>query len=138
MILKPITVLIVEDEPGHAKLALKYFSKLEDVTSLTFSTGRKALEYLADKEVVELRHHVVVLDLNMPGMDGQQVLENIKKSEKLAIVPVIVLSSTDSEEEISKCYASGANLYLVKQMDYAEYKNTLFYISEYIQMYRRT
>ncbi len=134
---KPTTVLIIDDEPGHARLALRRMSKDIDLAPQVFTTGRKALEFLHEMPANERHNLVILLDLNMPGMDGYQVLQRIKMNDDVRFIPVIVLSSTDNQDEILRCYMAGANLYLVKQMDYEEYKKTLDFVVDFIHMFRR-
>jgi DNA-binding response OmpR family regulator len=118
--MKPIRVLLVEDNPGDA-----------DLTRETLETGRLHLEiavvtdgaeavaYLlrrppfASVEVPDL----VMLDLNLPKLDGRQVLAEMRRHDDLKRVPVVVLTSSDAERDVVESYKLGANCYVTKPVD---------------------
>lgn len=122
-------LILIEDDPGQARLIGKQLKRNAGVEVLAFDTGRKALDHLLGKPAEELRHHVIVLDINLPGIDGIEVLRRLRAHPVTALVPVVMLTTTDNPEEVRRCYQAGANLYLVKPMDYEAFKRTIDFLS---------
>lgn len=129
-------LILIEDEPGHTRLITKNLMKSADVEILPFDTGRRALEYFDGKAPEDLHQHLVVLDINMPGIDGFEVLRRLKGNEATAAIPVIVFTTTDHPDEIRRCYQEGANLYLVKPMDYTAFQVTIDFLAASLTMMR--
>ncbi len=117
---RSIEILLVEDNPGDARLTLEAFKEGRVLNNITvIRDGVEALEYLrrqgkyADAPVPDL----VLLDLNLPKKDGRQVLEEIKTDDTLRRVPVIVLSTSASQEDVARSYGAHANCYITKPVD---------------------
>jgi CheY-like chemotaxis protein len=116
-------ILLVEDSPEDFEATLRAFQKsgLKN-TVLRCEDGDEALDYLhrrgkyADPERSP-RPGVILLDLNLPGTDGRQVLNEIKNSERLRDIPVVVLTTSADERDITACYRAGANSYIQKPVD---------------------
>ncbi len=68
---------------------------------------------------------LILLDLNLPVLNGLQVLERIKADERTRRIPVVMLTTTDSHQEITKCYDLGCNIYIVKPVDYVKFSETI-------------
>jgi CheY-like chemotaxis protein len=125
-----ITILIVEDDPGHSKLIEKNLRRggLENPIK-TFQNGQQALDYL--KGQGDFSGHpiaqcvLLLLDLNMPVMNGVELLRILKQDAKLHEVPVIVLTSTDDQCEIDECYSLGCNLYVPKPVEFDLFSDTV-------------
>ena len=120
MISNTIEILLVEDNPGDARLTLEAFKEAKVINNLTVvNDGAEALCYLrrqgvyADAVVPDL----VLLDLNLPKVDGRQVLAEIKADESLMRIPVVVLTTSASQDDISRAYGSHANCYITKPVD---------------------
>lgn len=118
-----VTILLVEDDPGHAFLVeenLRRGGITNDLVKLT--DGKQALEYLYQRgEFAGQRRQsrlLMLLDLNMPNVDGMEVLETIKNDPEMRSIPVIILTSTDDQREIDECYKLGCNVYISKPVDY--------------------
>lgn len=111
-------VLIIDDEKSWGILvqaAMKNIS--EDVEVISFTKAEDALSFLINtKDSI----HIVLLDLQMPGMDGYEVLEQIKDRFQQWIVPIVVFSSNVNEKNVSKSYALGANSYIDKPHNFAD------------------
>jgi CheY-like chemotaxis protein len=114
-------ILHIEDNLGDF-LLLK-----ESLESYTFSgtlkninDGQDALDFIFNNSFSE--PSVFIIDINLPRIDGLTILKNIKQSEKYKHVPVIIFSSSDSEHDIQNTYNLGADLYLIKPMDWEDYK----------------
>jgi len=115
-----IEILLVEDNPGDARLTLEAFKEAKVINNLTVvNDGAEALSYLrrqgvyADAVIPDL----VLLDLNLPKVDGRQVLAEIKADEALMRIPVVVLTTSASQDDISRAYGSHANCYITKPVD---------------------
>jgi CheY-like chemotaxis protein len=120
-----VTILLVEDDAGHARLIEKNLRR-SNITNdvITVSDGQQALDYLfsagqyaGDDCASPL---LVLLDLNLPVLDGYQVLERMKADERTRRIPVVVLTTTDDAHEVSRCYDLGCNAYMTKPVDYGQ------------------
>jgi CheY-like chemotaxis protein len=125
-----VTILLVEDDPGHARLIEKNLRR-SNVTNdiITVSDGQQALDYLfgegqyAGGECASPL--LVLLDLNLPVLDGYQVLERMKADEHTRRIPVIILTTTDDTREVSRCYELGCNVYVTKPVDYGQFSEAI-------------
>ena len=122
-----LIILLVEDNLDHAKIVKRSFRNHQVANRIHHVTdGQKALDYLfrqgkyADPKKSP-RPHVVILDLRLPKMDGLEVLKNIKESEVLRRVPVVVLTTSEAEMDIARAYDHHANSYLVKPLDFQKF-----------------
>jgi CheY-like chemotaxis protein len=118
-----VTIVMIEDDEGHARLIEKNVRRAGVNNEIVaFTLGNKALDYILgpnrDGLVSKDRYILVLLDLNLPDMSGIRILEQIKSNEHTKRLPVVVLTTTDDETEIQKCYDLGANVYITKPVDY--------------------
>ncbi|PWE55245.1 hypothetical protein DEM27_17620 [Metarhizobium album] len=118
-----VTIVMIEDDEGHARLIEKNVRRAGVHNEIVpFTLGKKALDFILgearDGEVSKDRYLLVLLDLNLPDMSGIDILEQIKSNEHTRRLPVVVLTTTDDEREIQKCYDLGANVYITKPVDY--------------------
>ena len=114
---EPIDILLVEDNPGDVRLVEEAFSTASDFeTNFTvFSDGVSAVEYLSEPSPVDDEYPLLLLlDLNLPRMDGFEVLEAIRDDPGLSRLPVLVLTSSTDEDDVADCYERAANAYLTK------------------------
>lgn len=110
-------MLIVEDNPGDAHFFQIFFRQQPKPTEFHLvPDGVSALNFLWNRgtHASAPRPDIVVLDINLPHIDGKEVLREIKKDASLRTIPVIVLTSSDSESEVRQCYEYGANCVLSK------------------------
>lgn len=120
---KTMKILLVEDDKGHATLVQMNLREggLNNAIDHVIN-GQQALDYVnyyvKSNESSSL---LILLDLNLPGVDGYEVLKILKANEKTRQIPIIVLTSTDDNDEIEQCYALGCNVYLRKPVDYDEF-----------------
>lgn len=132
--MQKIKVLLVEDNPGDAELTRQALesSKLA-VDLVTLDDGEKALKYLRSEPPYReaSRPDLVLLDLNLPKVSGEEVLSEIKADKDLRSLPVVVLTSSDAETEVSRCYAEGANCYVVKPVDFASFMEIVASIEQF-------
>ena len=121
---EPIDILLVEDNPGDVRLVKEAFSTASSLeTEFTvFSDGVSAVEYLSDPTPADDEYPLLLLlDLNLPRMDGFEVLEAIQDEPGLSRLPVLVLTSSTDENDIADCYERAANAYLTKPSGPAEF-----------------
>lgn len=121
---KLIDILLIEDNPGDARLAQEALKDSKVYNSITWmNSGDKALKYLYGAGEYGDRHlpDLILLDLNLPGRDGRDVLAEIKESEELKHIPVVILTSSQAEEDIIKSYNLHANCYISKPIDFIEF-----------------
>ena len=119
-----IVIVLAEDDPGHARLIAKNLRSVIANPLVRFSNGQEALEYLRSEEQAS-KQHLLLLDLNMPVMDGYQVLRHLKEDPRTVLIPVIVLTTTDDPGEIRRCYDLGCNAYVVKSADYEQFTEAM-------------
>jgi CheY-like chemotaxis protein len=118
---KPVEVLLVEDDPGDVLMTREAFEEFKVRNNLNVvSDGEEAMAYLRrEGEYADVgRPDLVLLDLNLPRMDGRQVLAAIKGDEELASIPVVVLTTSEAEEDVLRSYRLHANAYVTKPVDF--------------------
>ena len=117
------TLLLVEDSPEDRTATLRAFKQAGMINPIySCVNGDDALDYLHHRgkysdPVLAPRPSVILLDLNMPGTDGREVLLEIKQNEHLKTIPVIVLTTSSDARDIDSCYQAGANSYVTKPVD---------------------
>jgi CheY-like chemotaxis protein len=124
--IQDVTILLVEDDPGHTRLIEKNLRRANIKNEIAFATnGQEALDYLFCEGGyagnTSASHLLVLLDLNMPVLDGYQVLERMKKDERTKRIPVVILTTTDDTREVARCYELGCNVYVTKPVDYEQF-----------------
>jgi len=117
---RPIEILMVEDNPGDVRLTREALStgKVNNRMNVV-EDGVAALDYLYRRAPYEQaqRPDVILLDLNLPKKDGREVLAVIKKDESLRTIPVVVLTTSQAEEDVLRAYHLNANCYVTKPVD---------------------
>lgn len=129
-----VQILLVEDNPGDVRLTrealkeAKFRNKVEVV-----GDGVEALAYLHQQGQYSgaMRPHLIMLDLNLPRMDGREVLAAIKKDADLRRIPVVVLSSSEAESDIARAYELHANAYVTKPVDINHFLQVVKAIEEF-------
>ena len=117
----PVEILLAEDNPGDVMLTKKALEQGKLANNLHVTTdGVDALQFLRQEGEYEdaPRPDLVLLDLNMPRKDGEDVLEEMQADASLRRIPVVVLTSSESEEDIAKSYELNANAYPTKPVDF--------------------
>lgn len=120
----PIEVLYVEDDLGDVKLTKEVMKQVKMRVNLNIvNDGISALKYLRkeDEYAETMRPDLILLDLNLPGMDGRELLSEIKSDENLKLIPVVVLTTSDADEDILKTYTLGASCYVNKPIGLEEF-----------------
>jgi CheY-like chemotaxis protein len=121
---KLIDILLVEDNPADARLTREAFVDSKMVNTLHHvRNGDEAMAFLNRKPPYAdaPRPDVVLLDLNMPGMDGRAVLAEMKSDPHLKTIPVVVLTTSEAEEDIARSYELHANCYVTKPVDFDKF-----------------
>jgi len=118
---EPVEILMAEDNPGDVTLTRKALEEGKLANNLhVVNDGVEAMAYLnGEGEYADRpRPDLILLDLNMPRKDGREVLEDIKSDDDLKRIPVVVLTSSEAEEDVAKSYELHANAYLTKPIDF--------------------
>jgi CheY-like chemotaxis protein len=112
---QPIRVLLIEDNPGDAELTIETLKAGKLFVDVEVAVdGDLALKRLAGAGSRRSIPDLILLDLNLPKMDGREVLAEIKRHEDLRRIPVVILTSSDAERDVNKSYELGANCYVTK------------------------
>ena len=117
---RPAEILLVEDNPGDVRLAVEALKEAKVHNNLTaVNDGASALALLRreGKYANAVRPDLILLDLNLPGKDGREVLSEIKADPGLRTIPVVVLTTSQAEEDILRAYNLSANCYITKPVD---------------------
>jgi len=127
---KPVTIIMIEDDEGHARLIEKNIRRAGVSNQIIpFTDGTSALAFLMGPDGTgsanKGRQLLVLLDLNLPDMTGVDILEKVKGNEHTRRSPVVVLTTTDDQREIQRCYDLGANVYITKPVDYEGFANAI-------------
>lgn len=127
---QPVTILLVEDDLGHARLIERNLRRaLITNPIITFGDGQRAVDYLlqgsAEASAPRALPLLILLDLNLPGLDGTQVLTRLKADARTRHIPVIVLTTTDEPHEIQHCYALGCSVYITKPVAYEQFAEAI-------------
>ena len=128
--MQEVRILLVEDDPGHARLIEKNLRRSNITNDLiTVSDGQQVLDYLfGEGEYAGSERAsplLVLLDLNLPVLDGYQVLQRMKADERTKRIPVIILTTTDDAREVTRCYELGCNVYVTKPVDYEQFSEAV-------------
>ena len=128
---EPISILLVEDDPAHAEIVRRNLADFRVANRIYHvADGQAALDYLfhqgayADPETSP-RPHLVLLDLRLPKVDGQEVLRRIKEDADLRRIPTVVLTTSAAELDMVRAYSHGAGSYLVKPVGFEQFSRLM-------------
>jgi len=127
-------ILLVEDNPGDIRLTQEALKESQiEITLDVVSDGEQAVEFLMqrNKYVDSVRPNIILLDLNLPKKNGIEVLKEIKAHDTLRKIPVIVLTTSDAEHDITKAYDLHANCYILKPVDFDDFAKVIKLIETY-------
>ena len=134
MSVRPIEILLAEDNPADARLTIEGFKDAAVKHNMTVvEDGQQVLDYL------DVRRHdpeaslpdLILLDLNMPKKSGLEVLSEVKSDLELRMIPIIILSASDSERDITEAYRLQANAYITKPIDLDEFTKLVRSVNEF-------
>ena len=133
------TILLVEDDPGHTRLIEKNLKRLNISENIVvMHDGQQAMHFLFHQDEYDGLQTptplMVLLDLNLPGVDGYQVLQKIKGSPRTRHIPVIVLTTTDDQHEVRRCYELGCNAYITKPVDYEQFSAVIGKLGQFLDI----
>lgn len=136
---KELTILIAEDDDGHADLIMTGLRESGICNHMIrFIDGKQTWDFISGKGkrmgLDRAKSYLLLLDINMPVMDGIEVLERIKSSDDFRDLPVMMLTTTDDPREVEKCYALGCNIYITKPVDFLAFAETLKRLGLFIQV----
>lgn len=133
----PYTILLVEDDPAHAELVIRSLGG-HSLTGeiIHVSDGEAALDYLFRRGAYQDRSeggipHLILLDLRLPRVHGLDVLARIRASEELCRIPVVILSTSQAQQDVERAYENHANSYIVKPLDFAEFTTLMRELANY-------
>ena len=136
---KSNTILLVEDDDGHAKLVeinLKRAGVANPI--IRAKDGVEALDYVLSRGSYadQPSPHIllILLDINMPRMDGVETLRQIKSNESLKNIPVIMLTTTDDPREVERCYELNCNIYITKPVEYDQFAEAIRRLGLFLQV----
>jgi CheY-like chemotaxis protein len=133
------TILLAEDNPQDVELTIEALKEHKLANQLVVvNDGVEVMEYLnydgKFKERKKGNPVVLLLDIKMPRMDGIEVLEVIRSSEKLKMLPVVMLTASREEPDLKKCYDLGVNAYVVKPVDFKDFLDAVKHIGVFWAM----
>ena len=126
-----VNILLVEDNPDHAELVIRSFENHEIPNTIHQAhNGEEALDYLFHRgqysdPLTAPRPNVILLDLRLPRISGLEVLKEIKHDEDLRKIPVVILTTSEAEQDIARAYEYHANSYLVKPVNFDKFSNLM-------------
>ena len=124
----PIEILLVEDNPGDVRLIKEVFKDAKIYNSMQVAfDGEAALQILRNEGKYENSScpDLILLDLNLPKKDGREVLKEIKADEALKCIPVVILTTSNAEEDLIETYKMNANCYITKPVDLDQFINVV-------------
>jgi len=125
---RKLEILLVEDNPGDVRLIKEAFRDSPSVGNFQVTVdGEAAIDYLSKvgENGLNARPDMIFLDLNLPKKNGLEVLEEIKSNPVLRSIPIVVLTTSNSEEHIYRSYNLNANCYITKPVDFNEFMNVV-------------
>lgn len=132
--LEEFEVLLVDDSPGDVRLTQEAFRSADRAVNLLIATdGVEAMDFLRQQggRSEAPRPDLVLLDLNLPRMDGREVLTKVKGDDRLKTIPVVILTTSDAETDIEECYRLHANSYLVKPAKFEDFERLVHCIGDF-------
>ena len=125
-----VTIIMIEDDEGHARLITKNLQRAGVSNPIkAFQDGTSAVDFLLGPDKTGAANAgkpmLILLDLNLPDMTGVEILKIIKENEHLRRAPVVVLTTTDDQREIQRCYDLGCNVYITKPVNYEGFSNAI-------------
>ncbi len=139
--MKNFTVVLGEDDDGHALLVRKNLERVGfGGTFVRLRDGREVVEYFKERELREAggaaRETLLLLDINMPQIDGIEALRHLRSNPGTARLPVIMLTTTDNPKEIARCYELGCNIYVTKPVVYEQFVDAIARLGMFLTVVR--
>lgn len=136
---KELIILIAEDDDGHSELIIEGLSESGICNkTIRFSNGEEIWRFISEPGGINGRDisksYLLLLDINMPKMDGVEVLKRMKANEDSKDIPIIILTTTDDPREVKECYNLGCNIYITKPVDFVKFAEILKRLGLFIQI----
>jgi two-component system, chemotaxis family, response regulator Rcp1 len=134
MVMQVAEILLVEDNPGDVRLTQEALKDAKLINHLhVVQDGVEAMEFLRRQGTYQdaPRPDLILLDLNLPRKDGREVLTEVKADERLKRIPIVVLTSSQSEEDLLKAYGLHANCYVTKPVDFDRFTEVVRSIEDF-------
>ena len=141
MAIEPLLIVLAEDDDGHASLVQRNLERAGLANGLhRLKDGQEALDFLRGEGDYAGRNPnqpvLVLLDIKMPRVDGVEVLRLLKADPRTALIPVIMLTTTDDPREIQRCYELGCSVYVTKPVDYQGFVEAIKRLGLFLQVVR--
>ena len=141
MAIEPLLIVLAEDDDGHASLVQRNLERAGLANGLhRLKDGQEALDFLRGEGDSAGRNPnqpvLVLLDIKMPRVDGVEVLRQLKADPRTALIPVIMLTTTDDPREIQRCYELGCSVYVTKPVDYQGFVEAIKRLGLFLQVVR--
>ncbi len=138
----PVTILFAEDDDGHAMLVERNLKRAGVINGIVrVLDGQEALDFVRCEGQFNTRVPngpiVILLDINMPRVDGVEALRQIKSDPKTAHIPVIMLTTTDDPREVERCYRAGCNVYITKPVEYESFVEAIRRLGLFLQVVKQ-
>lgn len=131
-----IRIMVVEDNAEDYVATRRAFTKVGALVDIAhFDSANQALVHLGiDRGEVMVKSampHLIILDLNLPGLDGREFLTILKTHEVYRLIPVVILTTSSNQADVNDCYLKGANSYMLKPVDFGKYLEGIRHLKEY-------
>jgi CheY-like chemotaxis protein len=141
MAAEPILIVLVEDDDGHANLVERNLKRAGLANGIhRLKDGQEAIDFVQGTRANGGRNTsrpiLLLLDIKMPRVDGIEVLRQLKSDPQTALVPVIMLTTTDDPREIQRCYELGCSVYITKPVDYHAFVEAINRLGLFLQVVR--
>src|SRR5713101_46906 len=139
MVTQQLVVLLAEDDEGHASLVRRNLKRAGIANEVSHvKDGQEALDYIRCQGAYATRVQngplLLLLDINMPRLDGVEVLRQVKADAKTAKLPVVMLTTTDDPREVERCYGLGCSVYITKPVEYTAFVEALQRLGLFLQI----
>jgi two-component system response regulator len=134
---KIVDIVLIEDNPFEAELAIRSLKKYNFANNLLhIDDGAEALDFIYGRgkyvgEDLSRKPKLILLDIKLPKIDGIEILRQLKANEKTRTIPVVMLTSSQENQDIKKCYELGANSYIVKPVDFDSFAKAVAELGMY-------
>lgn len=134
-----LTLILVDDDPAHSTLIKRNLIKCGLKNELLLlNSGQQLLDYIFCKQQYKnrepLKKVLILLDINMPGINGIEVLKTLKASDLTSKIPIFMLTTTDEPTEIDECFRQGCNAYLIKPVEHKEFAKKIQQLGDFIML----
>ena len=137
-----VELLLAEDDPGHAKLIQNNLADVGINNRIRhFKDGQEVIDFLwakhnGDEKIDFANAYMLLLDIRMPKLSGDEVLKRVKEHPALRLMPVIMLTTTDDPQEVRRCHELGCNEYITKPIEYDQFVEVIKRLGLFLQIVR--